>query len=131
LKLLSKAAKHIGYAFDIQDDIIDTFAREEQYGREPCGDLIKGKKPLHIIIAMERNELMKGLLMKGHKDYNSTIELKRVIKDTCALDIAKEVSKKHAENAKESIKRSKMNKEAKDFFLSFVDYITESLEWYR
>jgi geranylgeranyl diphosphate synthase type II len=35
LRLLGEAAEHIGYCFDIQDDIIDTFASEEQYGRRP------------------------------------------------------------------------------------------------
>ncbi|MGQ9718415.1 MAG: polyprenyl synthetase family protein [Nitrososphaerales archaeon] len=131
LKLLNKATDHIGYAFDIQDDIIDTFAKEEQYGRGSCGDLIKGKKPLHVIIAMERSKSIKELLMKGHKDYSSSIELRNAIRDSGALDGAKEVSKKHAEKAKEGIKRSKMGEEAKDFFLSFIDYITESLEWYK
>lgn len=36
---------NIGYAFDIQDDIIDTFAAEQQYGRPPGGDVARGKKP--------------------------------------------------------------------------------------
>ena len=54
MELLEGAAKHIGYAFDIQDDIIDTFASEEQYGRVPCGDIGKRKKPLHVILAWKR-----------------------------------------------------------------------------
>ena len=49
IQLLRKAAEQIGYSFDIQDDIIDTFASKEQYGRKPGGDLLKNKKPLHIV----------------------------------------------------------------------------------
>ncbi|MEM3047372.1 MAG: polyprenyl synthetase family protein, partial [Candidatus Bathyarchaeia archaeon] len=48
LGLLEEAGVHIGYSFDIQDDIIDTFASEEQYGRAPGGDLAQGKRPLHV-----------------------------------------------------------------------------------
>ena len=36
VQLLEVAALPIGYCFDIQDDIIDTFAEEEQYGRRPA-----------------------------------------------------------------------------------------------
>lgn len=49
LQLLEEATLHIGYCFDIQDDIIDTFAEEGQYGRRPGKDLYKHKKPLHIV----------------------------------------------------------------------------------
>ena len=44
LQALEEAAMDIGYAFDIQDDIIDTFATEQQYGRPPGGDIARGKK---------------------------------------------------------------------------------------
>ncbi|MEM2964375.1 MAG: polyprenyl synthetase family protein [Candidatus Bathyarchaeia archaeon] len=44
-RLLAEAAEHVGYCFDVQDDIIDTFASEEQYGRKPGGDLVKRKNP--------------------------------------------------------------------------------------
>ena len=57
LKRLEEAAVNIGYAFDIQDDIIDTFADEKQYGRPPCRDIILGKKPLHVIYALNSTGL--------------------------------------------------------------------------
>jgi len=42
-KILEEAAMHIGYAFDIQDDIIDTFASQEQYGRSRAEISPRGK----------------------------------------------------------------------------------------
>ncbi|PVX26476.1 MAG: hypothetical protein CW691_01300, partial [Candidatus Bathyarchaeum sp.] len=45
LSLLGEAAENMGYSFDIQDDIIDSFAKEEEYGRPVCHDISKNKKP--------------------------------------------------------------------------------------
>src|SRR5512137_239409 len=61
-ELLLNAARHIGFAFDIQDDIIDTFATEEQYGRVPCGDIGKKKKPLHVILALRKDGRLAAIM---------------------------------------------------------------------
>jgi len=65
LELLLNAARHIGFAFDIQDDIIDTFATEEQYGKIPCGDIGKRKKPLHVILALQKEERLAAIMQEG------------------------------------------------------------------
>lgn len=38
--LLKEVGMHIGYAFNIQDDIIDLFASKKQYGRDPGRDVL-------------------------------------------------------------------------------------------
>jgi len=132
LILLREAGEHIGFAFDIQDDIIDTFASEEQYGRVPCGDIHKGKKPLHIVLAMERDDRFAQLMIqsRGREDFDVDEVRGRII-ESGALEAAKEISRQHADIAMERIMATDMGDQSKDFFISFIDFVKESLDWYN
>ena len=131
ISMLEEVAKHIGYAFDIQDDIIDTFASREQYGREPCGDILKRKKPLHMIIATERDRRMASIMENGDKLREKIADIKDIIRNCGALDAAKSVSREHVKEAIKLILMTELNAEAKEFFTSFIRYIDESLDWYK
>lgn len=132
LELLLNAARHIGFAFDIQDDIIDTFATEEQYGRVPCGDIGKRKKPLHIILALQKDERLVAIMQEGRMLEGAEIKyVQSLIRDCGALDKAKSISREHAGKAKEMISMTGMNQDAKDFFISFIGFVDESLDWYK
>jgi geranylgeranyl diphosphate synthase type I len=132
LQLLHEAARHIGFAFDIQDDIIDTFANEEQYGRVPCGDIGKRKKPLHVIIALQKEKRLAAIMQEGRSLEGAEIEyVQSMIRDCGALDEAKLISREHAGQAEELIIKTGMNLDAKDFFISFIRFVDESLDWYK
>ncbi|MBS7643845.1 polyprenyl synthetase family protein [Candidatus Bathyarchaeota archaeon] len=139
ISLLKAAATHIGYAFDIQDDIIDTFATQQQYGRPPGGDIALGKKPLHIVYLVKlikrikRTELNTVRKIIGQKSIKSTeLEIiKTALKESGALNAAKEKSRMHAETAKKLVAQTNLNKETKNFLASFITYIEESLDWYK
>ncbi len=126
LRTLEDAAENIGYAFDIQDDIIGTFATKEQYGRPVGGDVDFRKKPLHVVYALERSTKEEAEILEG----GDIERAKEVIKSTGGLERAKKRSKKHAEKAKELIRKTTMDVESKDFFSGLIDYVSESLEWY-
>ncbi len=126
------AARHIGFAFDIQDDIIDTFATEEQYGRVPCGDIGKRKKPLHVILALQKEKRLAAIMQEER--YLNGAEIKYVqslIRDCGALDEAKSFSREHADQAEKMITRIGLNQDAKDFFISFIRFVDQSLDWYK
>ena len=132
LGLLAEAARHIGYAFDIQDDIIDTFASREQYGRDPCGDIAKRKKPLHITLALKKDRKMASIMDSGREIEGDGIkEIQEIIRDCGALDEAKSISRAHAKQAEKLISMTMMNQESKDFFVSFIRYVDQSLDWYK
>jgi geranylgeranyl diphosphate synthase type I len=136
MALLDEAAVAIGYSFDIQDDIIGTFAGEEEYGRPPGGDLRFWKKPLHMVYTLEmapEEEIEEIEALVGKTDISQE-EMKRVreiIRNCGALERAKEKSRDHAERAVELIKKTSMEQDVKDFFTSFIGYVADSLEWYR
>ncbi|MDW8034338.1 MAG: polyprenyl synthetase family protein [Nitrososphaerota archaeon] len=136
LELLKKAAVNIGYAFDIQDDIIDTFASEEQYGRLPCRDIALGKKPLHIIYTLKsQNPEIRSILrsLKNMNKLNSeeVENVRRIIRLTGGLDNTKKDLNKYAEEARFFISKTNMKKETKDLFNNLIDYIKSSLDWYK
>jgi len=136
LKMLEEAAVNIGYSFDIQDDIIDTFASEEQYGRPPGGDIALGKKPLHVIYAlrsldMERSKTLSDLLGKRSLSPRDIDQIRTVIRESGGLEAAKNISKMHAEAARALLAQTSLSDDVKEFFDSLIRYIEESLDWYR
>ena len=136
LQTLGEAATHMGYSFDIQDDIIDTLASLEQYGRPPGGDLALGKKPLHVIYTLKLadqnglNTLM-SLIGKEHISSESLELVREVIRGSGGLKAAKEKSRSHAEKAKALIAQTGLSSETKEFFASMITYIEKNLDWYR
>jgi geranylgeranyl diphosphate synthase type II len=133
-RILEETARHIGFAFDVQDDIIDTFSTKEQYGREPCGDITKKKKPLHLILALEKenNGRLAKIMHSGDKLTEKDIKnVQDLIRNCGALEEAKSISRNHASEAMRLIPQTGMNEEAKDFFVSFIGYVAESLVWYK
>jgi len=136
LPILDSAAQNIGFAFDIQDDIIDLFASKEQYGRDPGGDLIRGKKPLHIILAMNMAsedvvERITRFSVRGDISPEELESIRMNISECGALDKAKERIKFHVEEAWKYLGKTSLNDGSKRFFESMLMYISSSLEWYK
>jgi geranylgeranyl diphosphate synthase type I len=136
LSMLGEAAENMGYSFDIQDDIIDSFAPKDEYGRSPCLDISKNKKPLHVIYALNsadqtKSEALRCLLGKEFLNFGEIELIRKLLRESGGLDAAKETSKKHAEQAKALINQTSLSDDVKEFFSSFVGYIEESLDWYK
>ncbi|MGQ9543835.1 MAG: polyprenyl synthetase family protein [Candidatus Bathyarchaeia archaeon] len=136
IKLLEEAAEQIGYCFDIQDDIIDLFAPEHEYGRRPGGDLLRGKKPLHIVYTyrmatQQQIGLIEGTTLKGNLTNEDLDIIRRIVRECGALRMATERSMEHADSAKRLISKTGMRLDVKEFYSSFIDYIKGSLTWYK
>ena len=136
LEKLEEAAVNIGYTFDIQDDIIDTFADERQYGRSPCRDITLRKKPLHVICTLNSNNLeesriLKSLLGKKSLSPKDVSLIRDAIRKSGGLEAAKKTSHKRAETARSLIAQTNLSSDVKEFFNSLIDYIEESLDWYK
>jgi geranylgeranyl diphosphate synthase type I len=134
--ILGEAAENMGYSFDIQDDIIDSFAPQDQYGRPPCLDIATGKKPLHVIYTLnsadqEKSEALRCLLGKKNLNRGEIELIRKVLRESGGLEAAKRTSKKHAEEAKALLAQTSLGDEVKVFFKSFISYIEQSLDWYK
>jgi len=136
LTVLANAAEHMGYSFDIQDDIIDTYAEKEEYGKSSCLDISKNKKPLHIVLALNSKdskyaEGLKCLMGKQFLSFGEKDLARKIIRESGALDHAKQTSRNHAEQAKADLNKTGLAAEVKQFFSSFISYIEQSLDWYK
>jgi geranylgeranyl pyrophosphate synthase len=136
MKLLENAAVNMGFSFDIQDDIIDSFAKKEEYGRSTCLDISKNKKPLHVILALSSEDTKKAeglrcLLGKQFLSYGEKDLARQLLRETGGLDKAKEASKSHAQKARGFITQTALAEDVKRFFNSFIEYIEQSLNWYK
>lgn len=61
--------KHIGLAFQLQDDILDVYADAAEFGKQAGGDIISNKKTFLLIKALElaKDETASELLQWLHK----------------------------------------------------------------
>ena len=136
LRTLEQAGTCIGYAFDIQDDIIGTFASEEQYGRPTSRDILLQKKPLHMVYAHQmadgsQLERLRKLLKTPTLDDEKITRIKEIIQETGALDMAKHTAREYAQQAVRLIYETSMNWKTKTSFESIIQFVVESLDWYR
>jgi geranylgeranyl pyrophosphate synthase len=89
---------------------------------------------LHLILALEKveNGRLAKIMESGNKITDGDIkDIQNLIRDCGALEEAKSISRNHAMEAVRLIPETDMNEEAKDFFVSFINYVAESLEWYK
>jgi geranylgeranyl diphosphate synthase type I len=129
IETLGRAGEEMGYVFDIQDDIIDTLASRKDYGREPGSDLKTLKRPVHIILALEGADPdTSKKLTSPEVDLDA---VKDILKETGALDRAGELIEERRNAALELLGSTGMDRESKDRFDSLMDYMGDSLKWYR
>jgi geranylgeranyl pyrophosphate synthase len=130
--ILSECSRHIGLSFDIQDDIIGTFATEEQYGRPTDGDIRAGKKHLHVLYALQSDESDALMNILGKKDATEQeVDRARGVMRKHGLEKAKQRSFEHAEQAVKLIDTSNLGSESREFFRGFISFVSQSLEWYK
>ncbi|MFX1256720.1 MAG: polyprenyl synthetase family protein [Promethearchaeota archaeon] len=119
IRPLSEAMLRIGQAYAIRDDILDL--RED----------IKGKKKKFIYILAvqntdeEQSKILNEIYRKPQLTKTDIKEVEGIFADTNATIIAEHFSKNLIEQAKSYLKKiyPDLNKEQKNFFLEFSDYI--------
>lgn len=66
---LKRYGEHIGRAFQIQDDLLDVIANEQEFGKTIGGDLVEGKKTFLLLEGLRRahgaDKLMLSRVMKN------------------------------------------------------------------
>lgn len=128
LELLGKAGEQMGFAFDIQDDIIDVFSAAREYGRQPGSDLKTLKRPLHVVLALRNASGDQLAALRSSKTSLKTF--RAVLRDAGAVDGARKIAARHAGRALRLIERTGMDRDAKDLFASLMSYMGRSLQWY-
>lgn len=70
---LSRFAGELGLAFQLQDDLLDSFGTEKELGKRIGGDILEGKQTYLMVTAMSRaDESVRDILRHTHRDNSLT-----------------------------------------------------------
>jgi len=129
LEKLSRYARGIGIAFQIQDDILGLTSTEEKLGKPVYNDIREGKKTILVIYALkhlnpeERRKLLNTL---GKKDASreELEEAANLIKKTGAVEYARKEAKKYFEDALSALRGTKpVDEEARKLLEDLGRYV--------
>jgi geranylgeranyl diphosphate synthase type II len=116
---------NIGMAFQIQDDLLDTFGESASVGKKIGGDICNNKKTLLYIHALKNaHKTHKELLLQWSQtnDYNDmkVKEITQIFKDSGAREYVIRKRDHYYKLAIEHIQRTSISSSDKDFLISFA-----------
>lgn len=133
LDILRKYSVDGGVAFQLQDDILGVYGKEEKTGKSANSDLLQGKVTLLVVKTLEMGtEKQRQSLMrvwgKQEADKQAISEAKEAILDSGAYQYSLDVAKNYAEKATETtagLRGRGLNSEAIDFLEGIARYMVE------
>jgi geranylgeranyl diphosphate synthase, type II len=99
---LYEFGKHLGLAFQIQDDYLDCFGDPAKFGKKPGGDILAGKKTFLLIRAMETatDAQRREMIALEKADPDTRIEGMLKLFRVCGVDAwARELKEKYLQSA--------------------------------
>ncbi|MES2355922.1 MAG: octaprenyl diphosphate synthase [Pseudomonadota bacterium] len=103
---LASYGMHLGTAFQLIDDVLDYSGDHEETGKNVGDDLAEGKPTLSLIYAMRHGDPIQAAIVRQAITEGGLAELNDVIaaiKDTGALDYAKERARQESDMACKAI----------------------------
>lgn len=91
---IAEFGRHLGLAFQIQDDLLDAFGDPESFGKQVGGDILSNKKTILYLSALqsENDQLKKELYaIYHHNSLEGTEKISRCLELFKALGAKKEV----------------------------------------
>ncbi len=122
--------KNIGIAFQMQDDVLDTFG-EPEVGKQSGGDIIQNKKTylylktLQLIGAEEQNELIELYKTKPMDTSKKVERARAIMKGAHVLVHSDEVKSAYKKLAFSHLDAVQMDNEKKDQFRAFGKYLLD------
>lgn len=121
--------KHIGIAFQLQDDILDVYANADKFGKQKGGDIIANKKTFLLLKAMEMaesNRYIKEELQQwiAAPEFNASEKVDAVTNIYNFLNVkelARNEMQKQYELAMNALKKIPANEEKKNALIAFSD----------
>jgi geranylgeranyl diphosphate synthase type II len=89
-ELLYEFGRNLGLAFQIQDDLLDTYGDIKVFGKIPGGDIISNKKTFMLVTALEKASAQQAKLLHeqlGLVEFDPETKVKKVIEIFDSLNI--------------------------------------------
>jgi geranylgeranyl diphosphate synthase, type II len=126
---LYEFGKHIGIAFQLQDDILDVYADEKKFGKQKGGDIIANKKTYLLLKAIEMaegNRYMKEELNQWlnapHFDAVQKVEaVTNIYNFLNVKELARNEMKKHYDIALACLNSIPVNEQKKQVLIDFAE----------
>ena len=121
---LADYGMHLGYAFQIADDVLDYVSDAGTLGKNIGDDLAEGKATLPLIYAIERAAPAQAASLKRAIETGGLDSLDNIIdaiRDSGAIARARAAAQKHADAAKAAL-ASLADSAARDALLVLADY---------
>ena len=134
MRVLSDYAIKVGQAFQIQDDILGSFGKEEVTGKPADSDIKEGKKTILVVKTFEfvdRNERerMLNILGKGDASPEEVDFVRDLFVKSGALDYAKKKALNLKDEAKKLLKQAdpSLSTNAEKFFSDLADFVVSRI----
>jgi geranylgeranyl diphosphate synthase type II len=120
---LYEFGRNLGIAFQLQDDLLDTFGDPEKFGKQPGGDIIQNKKTYLILKALElagdhtRAELLEWY---SNTDFDEEEKIAGVKSIFTRLDIPAQTKRLQTEFERKAMEQ-----------LNGLDAPSEKIEWLK
>lgn len=123
----------IGMAFQIQDDLLDTFGETASVGKRIGGDICNNKKTLLYIFALQNaHKTHKELLLQWSQtnEFNEmkVDEITQIFIDSGAKDYAIRKRDFYYQEALKSIELSSISKDDKDYLIKFAQKAVDRIK---
>lgn len=121
--------KHVGIAFQLQDDILDVYASTEKFGKQQGGDIVANKKTYLLLKAMEMAESNRYIKEELHQwihapHFNPVEKVEAISRIYNFLNIpqlAKVEMKKHYQMALSILDNMTVDKDKKTELIKLTD----------
>jgi len=125
---LYQFGKNVGIAFQMQDDVLDTFG-EPKVGKQPGGDIIQNKKTylflktLQLIDESERTEILDFYNSKPTDPAKKVARVREIMQSAHVLVHSDEVKNEYKSLAFSHLDAVQMEADKKDQFRAFGDFL--------
>jgi len=125
----TRYALPLGKAFQIRDDILGVFGKEDKIGKPVGSDVVEGKQTLLLVKALEKGnqrqrDILKNLLGKKDLTSGELENFREIIKETGSLAYCRNLADNLAEESLEALAEMKFkNNQAETFLAGLPEYI--------
>ncbi|MDD4908865.1 MAG: polyprenyl synthetase family protein [Candidatus Omnitrophica bacterium] len=129
--LIYKYGIYLGRAFQIKDDILGLFENEKKTGKSSLADIKEAKKTILIWNAYKNSgrqekRIIEKILGKKNAGRADLLKIRKIVRDSGALDYAKNQINELLGSARSVIKTSAIRPRYKDFLINYSEKVLRS-----
>lgn len=124
-ELMYESGLNLGLAFQLQDDILDLYGKQESFGKMPGGDILMNKKTILLIKALELADQNTSIaihqLMNEEQDPGIKVsEMKKILDRLEIRSLAWKMAESYFNEANRKLFETNSDKARKNEFADFI-----------